>query len=92
MRCQKTAGLFDEDLRKIDHPVTPRGEPDTRQPEIAFDIPAMSRAVQPAIDHFPGRHRSRSDIFGRYMQDTQTSPDLQDAIMKTVVAKGRLAG
>ncbi len=50
------SALVNKYLGKVNHPITRRGYADTREPEIAFDITAVTGTVQPSINYFPRTH------------------------------------
>src|ERR1700722_6596764 len=88
---QQLIPSLDKNLGKIDHSIRRLSDPDPRQPEIAHDIPAMPRTMQPAIYHFPGAHRPRSDILRRHLKSPQLPADPVDPLPETVMAKRAFA-
>jgi len=79
-------------LCEVDHPITPFGQPDTRQLEISFDIFAVTGAMQPSIDHLAGAHRSRCHIFRGDMDRAKTLAYPVDTLMEPLMPKRRLSG
>lgn len=83
--------LAGKDLGEIDHPLPAPGEADAGEPEIAFDIPPMAGAVEPAIHYFPGGHLSGSHVLRYYPDRAHFLVEISRSLVEPLMAERRSA-
>jgi hypothetical protein len=79
-----------EDLCKIDHAVGSPCQADAGETEIAFDITAVTGAMEPAIDHFAGAHGTGGNVLRCDVDGSEAFAEAVNAIAKTIMSEGGL--